>query len=352
MNPDERNNKRDYSISCARFVAMCFIFACHVMQRDGFATDINGAHIEWAFWFNVGLQMFLFMSGYLHGKKNKTDILGFYKKGFSKLLVDYYVFVLIMIAVILLTPVMSIEKSDVTGLLTLTGTVKGLDHLWFILLILFCYLLTPFYLKIINAIDKRGNVRFILESLLMLIIIHVIVRNFLANFSAAWMNCFVIGMIYSRIENRKTIKTAFNILSALLCLIMLPVQFRIDYWPHEELPGFAAVSYLHFAQYAHVFLGITLIIFIRFIYRKLSRSTKKHYLLDWSDKYSYDVYLVHHVFVQSAFGIVEFISNRWIAIPVAIAATILVSVLLHVISEFIRRGGFSIFQKISKERSI
>ncbi len=59
-----KEKNRDYSISCARFVAMIFIVACHVMERDDFSTNVCGAHISWAFWFNVGVQMFLFISGF------------------------------------------------------------------------------------------------------------------------------------------------------------------------------------------------------------------------------------------------------------------------------------------------
>lgn len=61
---------KDYSISYFRFIAMCFIVLCHIMQRDVFSTSIAGANIKWAFWFNIGVQMFLFLSGYLYGKKD------------------------------------------------------------------------------------------------------------------------------------------------------------------------------------------------------------------------------------------------------------------------------------------
>ena len=65
------------------------------MQREGFSSWFNGIHIEWAFWFNVGVQMFLFISGFLYGKKDKIEAVGFYKKSFPKLLVDYYVFIVL-----------------------------------------------------------------------------------------------------------------------------------------------------------------------------------------------------------------------------------------------------------------
>ena len=79
------SQKRDYSISCARLIAMVFIVSCHMMQMDDFATDVHGAHIAWAFWFNAGVQMFLFISGCLYGKKNMINTVAFYKKSFPKL---------------------------------------------------------------------------------------------------------------------------------------------------------------------------------------------------------------------------------------------------------------------------
>ena len=83
MKNDTPFNK-DYSISCVRLVAMCFIVACHMMQRDDFATVIFGAHISWAFWFNVGVQMFLFISGFLYGKRDRVDTVSFSKEHFLK----------------------------------------------------------------------------------------------------------------------------------------------------------------------------------------------------------------------------------------------------------------------------
>ena len=342
-----KNGNKDYSISCARFVAMCFIFACHVMQRDDFSSNINDAHISWAFWFNVGVQMFLFISGLLYGKRDEIDVFEFYKKGFAKILVDYYVFIIVMIMVILWSPLMSIDKYDVVGLITLSGTIQGLEHLWFISTILLCYLFVPVFSAIINVIYKHGNVRFFVESILLVLVVHVVVKCFFAAFSSAWINCFVIGMLYSRIERRKIVKNIFCILTLIACLVIIPVQFRIDYWQQGEIIGPFSLIYSNLVQYGHVFLGIVLVIVIRLIYNRCESKTFKHDMLNWSDNHSYDVYLVHHVFVQSSFGCVEFISNRWIAIPLAIVLTVVTSMFLHVVSEFIRNKVFSSDQKFS-----
>lgn len=116
------SHNRDYSVSSARFIAMCFIIICHMMQRDDFASDINGAHISWAFWFNVGVQMFLFLSGYLYSGKDNIDTVPFYKKNFPKLLTDYYVFIVIMLVVM--------NFSSLPGVSTPPRPSENFNFLW------------------------------------------------------------------------------------------------------------------------------------------------------------------------------------------------------------------------------
>ena len=66
----------DYSISLVRLLAAIFIIACHIMQY---------LHMELAWWFNVGVQMFLCMSGFLYGQKGVIeDDLTFYRKNIIK----------------------------------------------------------------------------------------------------------------------------------------------------------------------------------------------------------------------------------------------------------------------------
>ena len=231
---------------------------------------------------------------------------------------------------------MSIDKNGIVSLLTFSGTISGIEHLWFIPTILFCYLLAPILSEILNAIDKRSDLRFGVEVILLLLIVHEVIKRFFGAFTPAWINCFVIGMIYSKLKDRGIVRRVFDIVVTVLCLIIIPIQFRIDYWPHGDLPIVLSSRYGHFVQYGHVFLGIAFVIIIRFAYNKLGKKQSNFFVLNWSDKYSYDVYLVHHIFVQSAFGVVEFISNRYIALPLAILLTIVSSILLCMFSNLIR----------------
>ncbi len=336
----ESNGNRDYSISCVRFIAMCLIFICHIMQRNSISSVILGVQIEWAFWFNVGVQMFLFISGYLYGTRSKIDTISFYKKAFPKILIDYYVFIVIMLVIIGISPLLDIGIKGTLKLLTFSGTVPGFGHLWFIPTILFCYLITPILFDITCVIDKKRNISFLSEALVLFLIVHAVIMLFFKSFTPAWINCYCVGMVYSNVERRNGVcKTAFNIGSAFMCCLLLIVQFGIDYFLQGELSMPLALLYEQINDYGHVALGIVIVLFIRHMIKLFRTAPRVHHILNWSDKYSYDVYLVHHVFIQSVFACQEYISVKYIALPLAIIMTIIFSFVINFISRQIRKFG-------------
>ena len=82
--------KIDRSISVIRLIAFSFIITCHIQQY---------LNINLAWWFNVGVQIFLCISGYLYGGRDISDDIMFYKKQLVKILVPYYITVIIVIVI-------------------------------------------------------------------------------------------------------------------------------------------------------------------------------------------------------------------------------------------------------------
>lgn len=76
------DKEKDCVLSAIRLISLIFIIVCHIMQYYGFVL---------AGWFNVGVQMFFFLSGYLHGTKDINNELLFYKKKLLKILPSYYI---------------------------------------------------------------------------------------------------------------------------------------------------------------------------------------------------------------------------------------------------------------------
>lgn len=130
---EEKNN----GIRIVRFLAMISVFFCHILQ----AMD-NAA----CFYLNVGVWLFLFISGYIYGNREIKDVAAFYKGRAVRILIPYYLVLASIIAI-------NIFKGENIRLIELVSSalclqwygysVPNCGHLWYISCILFCYLITP-----------------------------------------------------------------------------------------------------------------------------------------------------------------------------------------------------------------
>lgn len=128
-----KEREYDYSISLIRLVATFLIITCHIMQYLA---------LELAWWFNVGVQIFLCMSGFLYGKKDKiSDELVFFKNNIIKILVDYYVVIIPIILLFMLFVPEQLSIITTIKVLLTYGTLNDGGHLWYIPYCLFCYLI-------------------------------------------------------------------------------------------------------------------------------------------------------------------------------------------------------------------
>lgn len=98
------------------------------------------------------------MSGYLYGlRERESGAASFYKKQIAKILTDYYIVIASVILLQLLLKKDVISTSRIGKSLLTAGTLKGGEHLWFILYILLCYLLVPLYEKYFRKLFKRAD---------------------------------------------------------------------------------------------------------------------------------------------------------------------------------------------------
>lgn len=318
----------DYSISMIRLIATFFIITCHIMQY---------LVIELAWWFNVGVQIFLCMSGFLYGKKEKIgDDLTFYKNNTIKILIDYYV---VIIPVILLFIVFIPEQLSILTILKVLlthGTINGGGHLWYIPYCLFCYFMTPFLSRYFKN-SKYVFRRFLILSILAI----VITETFFNYFNSAWIFCYILGFFLGNISNfEKNIlfrNTSFLIIT--MAIILNAIQIVQDYILMLKLHGLIASLYGIFCDFAHVFLGVALFIGFKFIFSKVFKrgypnSIKK--LCLYSDMYSYDVYLVHQFVILGPFSLMEVTNNIGLNIVLILTTIIVASVVVNFVSTKIK----------------
>lgn len=341
---------KDYSISLVRMVATIFVVACHFMS----APQIKMGAL--ALWFYVGVQMFLFLSGYLYGNK-KIETVSFYKKNAQKILVDYYVYLFILFAVILITGIRQIEASNMIRLLSLTGQMEGVLHLWYVPYILFCYCITPIFSAVTEEMSKKTPKVLLLQCILLAVFLQFAGDYFVRSFRGVRIYCYVLGLLMAKVENRN--KQTFGFMVKLMyvsCVVLNGSQILVDsilkYSFESEL--FARL-YQHWCNHAHITLGITLVILIRNAYRRWEISTPSRggaflALLNFSDKYSYDVYLVHQFYILGAGALLRSFKSNFIGVCIVSIVIVLSAVALNYIAQLVRQGWSSLF-KVKAEAS-
>lgn len=324
-------------ISVARFCAMCMIIMCHIVQRDNISLAFLGHKIYYYHWLNVGVQCFLFISGYLYGNKRTVNILNHYKKCFSKILVDYYLYIIPLIFIIVATNVWSWEvtREDIFKLITFSGHTQGFGHLWFIKNILFCYLMTPILLELISSLNNKW---FEFKIVAIGILFHVLIIFLFPGFKPACFVCFWLGMAWSqaKIRNRGGWQqSAISLFVLLLIVEVIMFFFNINVNCRSVFIGVD--------NYCHNMLGISIVMLICSVCNQdnLQIQFVKR-ILKWSDKYSYDVYLVHFVFFWSPLDVLRRIDNRLLAIVVALLLTFITASLIHSLSYKIRKSWLGI----------
>ena len=174
-----------------RAIAICEVIVLHtamIVQLTGLATLTPQKGIVVVVWVftSFAVYHFLFISGavlynkYSGGFSSSKSLSTFYKKRLSTVVPPYLVwstfyFFYPYVGAVLLFSVFNYPTatysslSNIAQLLSeyLTGLAVGVEHLWFIPLIIQLYLIFPLLVKLYNRFSKRGDV--IILSLLFVI---------------------------------------------------------------------------------------------------------------------------------------------------------------------------------------
>lgn len=314
--------KRDLSISFVRMLAMMFIVICHVMQYYD---------MELAWWFNVGVQIFLCISGYLYGRKRILDILVFYRKNFVKILIDYEIVVFAAVAATVLFTDTVITVEEIAGAVLTVSTIAGGAHLWFIPTILMCYLLTPLYERIFSRAEQSHKL-LVPAAVLLFVMNELVFRQVFSYFNAAWINCYLIGFALRRFQQYRFWYTGSAWLLTLTGAVCISIQASVRYLQLITLTDAWRPFYYPMCDYGHVFLGVALFCSGRVLLRPFCNINLIQRILRLSDRYSYQIYLTHHFFILGPLSLMALTANSYVNVVLILLLTVLTAVLLQKIS--------------------
>ena len=266
------------AISFIRVLAMLLIIACHFAQAYGYTV---------AFLLNVGVQIFFLTSGFLYGKIEVTQPIAFYKK---RLLRVYVPYILVVAAVLSIQGLSGIWQFNIRDVLIyacnmqgfITPSVSGLNHLWFLSVLMICYLLVPWLQRLLNYRPWLLIGVVATASLVEFLYLQKIYAN------CAWILLFVAGIVYGKYETPK-VSLSVLIGAAVLMSGMLPFF---------QLENLVNNAWAHYSVWLHCGLAILIFAAIYYLLPKVVTGTANLPILKQIDKISYEVYLVHHPLIM------------------------------------------------------
>lgn len=297
------------AISVVRSCAMLMIVLCHLLQA-------YGNNLAWLF--NAGVQVFFVLSGYLYGHKYIADWRKWFSARIRKLYIPVALFSVVMLTVMKFVcsePVKLLNYvSYLLDIQAFRGGYNGLSHLWFMTAIAVCYATTPLLQRF-----KKFAPYLLLILLVANALIYMMLKKDIACFT--WISLYSAGYCYARLGRfRKYALCFFSVLFVLLtCCLNWEVILQYDNVLNKAWHGVAGVVFC--------LLGIKT--FSRLPVARLMPAIAPF------DKYSFYIYITHHIFILGPLALIPHISSTYLAISLVVVSTILSTTALVMATNYI-----------------
>lgn len=312
----------DLGISFCRCIAMIFIVVCHILQYY---------NNELAWWFNCGVQIFICISGFLYGQRKIDNGYRFIKKRFIKILSSYYICLLMDIVLLYGFSPQSVDIKGIILMVFCKGTITGLGHLWFVGTILFCYLLTPILSRIYEFQETK---KFKKDFFLFCIFLCMIIQIHLPQFNPIWILCYICGYLIGKLklkDEKWLYKSSMLFVPMGIIFNAIKIYMKYVYkitFKHEILNSL----YMRYGSISHLLLGVALFLILYGIYINLIQHMHTSgiaCMLKLSDKYSYDVYLVHHIYILGPLSVLSLQTSILFKIAILVGLISIQSIIVH-----------------------
>ncbi len=332
-------SKRDKSIVFIRVLAMWMILICHIANRLSVGAIAQ--------LFQVGVQIFLLISGYLCAMRRPQSLTKWLMGRVRRIFVPIWIFIIFCTVGFIFNPRLSpigflLSSFGVYGInhiftLLELPSVAGLEHLWYITLLLVSYLFICIYFSFGEENAKKRSITLAVLTALQIILAFFAVR-------IDYIVIFFVGYVIYYLKE-KTQKYTMLISNA-AAVLLVAARFLLS--RSESLSESAL--YLYFViPFCYNFLALAAFYDIRLIYSrlKLEKLPLFDHIVTHTDGISYEVYIVHYIFIEGIFSVYAD-SSEWYIILLETLIFLLVTFgaaeLLHLLSN----GVNKLFEKRKK----
>ena len=325
--------KKDAKISAIRLICTLAIVVLHIFQQ--IESDVKNLNIA-TDWLNLGLVMFCCISAFLYSSRNIGDAWKWYKHRYFEIAIPALIVGVITILFFALTGDITISKMGATILSSLGFEAFLNDswmfiQLWFLTYLLIFYLTLPLLQKInckcksefkfwsvcgATVVFVQG-ISLIIESIIDIDLLSV----------GVFLRFYLPYFVFRRYGIESDLLKKIMKLFALLCIPVILIVSYVRYFAQVE--GWGEIVFI----YGQTFIGFVL---FYWLYQAFTGVKVYNKLLILSDKYSYNIYLTHCLFIGYKTSIIKNAPNVFIGIIIALLLTFVSSVTLGFIMKQIK----------------
>lgn len=327
------SDKESILVSNVRVFSMGWIIFSHFLQGSN-NTMLNSL----AQWDVVAVFIFMFIAGYLQGRKDTLNFWSFVINRWVRLMIPIYIY-FIFIAIV--TFIFKTNYLTGTDLLTIISgifafnPIKGGAHLWFITILLICNILTPLFVKFKKSFQRINK-----YVLLSIVLLFIIIEGLLFLRGVKWeyleylVSIFVYFAGFFYHDYLKTRYIDYRNYLAIVILALVTFMLKVKFY------SVGIILFSHCAMMINYYLlCIATIESFYFI-----SGVKKYLVVKYIEQLSYYLYIVHPLVIWGPVLIIYYQSSFKLLI-VALVVIMTMAVFLEIISNKIisEIQKFSIF---------
>ncbi len=289
---------RNSVVSLLRVTGMLMIVACHIFTWLG--MTLLGQL------FNVGVEIFLLISGIIYSQKRIDNGLLFIKQRWIKICTSYYIWILILLPINYFNGESSSITSIVAYLFDLQGInslliniqspiITGAGHLWFLTVIMICYLLL---IPIKRCIDESfwSSRKAVVIGLVILALDLVLIC---IGIQIGYILCYFIGYAIGKWRKTLSKKTYVFITTVMIASVMLRF-FSNKYYDNTIVYNYGVSILTHIAL--AVWIYSTAVVFYGHFPNLVDRLTSCS-VWNYLEKYSFCIYICHYAFLTGPLNV-------------------------------------------------
>lgn len=317
----------DRGIAYIRVLAMFMILICHI------ANQLNVGII--AQLFQVGVQIFLLISGYLCAMKIPESSIKWLIKRVKRIFIPIWLFAVVILLIFTWSDIdilfdilpATVGIYGISHIFTFLSfpSVKGFEHLWYITPLLISYLLMVLIYKRRERINKFAL--FFGTILLQLLLAFFAIR-------IDFIVVFLVGYILFLVtEKTQKMVMCWSNIGAGVFIVTRIVMSRSDTLSNGLIYLFYVIPL------CYNFLAVAFFCDIKWVLEKI-----KPWRVRWIDKIvvhidtiSYEVYIVHYIFITGIASVYDVINQPAVSTVVFLIITFIVAECLHFTTKMIDR---------------